>query len=483
MASADQNINFMMQFASAGIKSVDEFLKIMEQMLAEHQDDRYAKEILDFVKEKGQEALNFTTCKDMVAKDFEQELKKRDIPYYIMRNNRTGEPVFVSRNCDTELVKEAKEATYVRTRTINEVSFDTLAKNNISSLTKDYKPLSRIRDVSKDQLSLIKEEAAKSRVIFAKKENEQGKYDIYFYPADDRKFSEIYMNTNFQLHGEFGEFTKNRLANERKTNEYIMDYFNRHFNREDFYIVAGNNPDNLIRISNSKMEHVLAKEGEERDVCLRYASGTLSEVQKTVYLEMKNMKNPVVLTATEYDMNKEDKENLLRVIKDKKKEQNQNVGVEYLQKEQKEIAEKQRLALRLVEDKLLMENFPITEFEFSVFDENFSFHEFVNLNLENLEDIGEKQEKIDQMQDIADILDNSSPEVKSRIYSYLGDNATLIENYASLDDIEIYQPTYDDMTHNIDDFIANMDFDAQHLEKQELTARDNNIIDTDERDI
>ena len=455
------DVNYLGQFASASVKTIDELLKVIEQLLDERKDSQAVQELKKHMKDHNGDGINFTYCDDMVSSQFAKALEEKGIPYQLLRDTSNGKPVFVTRDIDEQSVKEAKELVYIRTKQRTEVSFDSLVKSNINPVTNRYEPLKKLPDITPIELAVLREKATENKIVFAKKENDRGTYDIYFNKEDMDKMSNAYIHTKMMLHSELGAVKEAEIMNNLKKNDYVMDYYNRHFNKEDFFIVSAKNPNQVISITNSRIEQFMERENKEPLIRQSF-SGDKANIQKGVYRGLQEMKDVVILSKKEYmEMQDQDIQSKKKKLYSLKREQDKEANMETISKESREIAEKQRLAKQLIEMKLLLENQEISTYELNVYDGNISFQEFVRYNNENLIQNEENADKIERMENIADILDDCSPEVREKVYAYLNANQDIIEEYETYESIEDFMPTQDDLSYDIDDYIENLHFETE----------------------
>lgn len=470
-------IDFFARFVSSALKDVDEIADILKKLLTKVNDDS-SREVLNYLNETGVENLRMTSVKDMFAKDFTKELELRNIPYTMLRDTKTGQPIIVTRDIDDTAVKESKESVYLKNRSVSEVSIDTLVKNNLS-VSGDMKELNCIKDITDTQMYLMKQIITEKRGIFSKKLNEKGNYDVYFYK--DEKNAKIvggaYLQSKAQLVGELGDITRIQIENNKKMNQYLLDVANEKLkNHEDFVIVSATNPNKMISVSPTEVNHIF-KNDDGKEIYFRNSQGNRGQLIKGIFLDLETLKNPVLISKADYEANKDNEPQLRRCLAEQKKEQVKDAGLITVEKERKELAEKERLARELVEKKMMMENFDNSEFAINLYDGNISFSEFLMQNANNLEMNVEHNERLQRMIDIADLLDNSSQEDKDKILSYLNDTHVMINDYASNNFVHTYQPTKDDLSNDFDDFILTSSEPIPNVEVQTKT-RDN-----DEREI
>lgn len=445
--SAEQNILQTIQLTNNLIASVHEFAKIIEQWLKENNDNKYLQEIFNHMQNKGEDSICPISCKSIPVKKLALELEKEGIPYIQVRDDATGIPAIIVRDTDAQLTQEKVEMIHMQAHTISEVNLNTLVKNNIHPLTKELQPLAQFSNVSSEQLFLIKQKAAQKHIVFAKQQDDKNNFTLFCSETDRNKFSELFLEAKMQLHGELGVSTRANINNDCRTMQYIMDKCHEE-KEKDIYIISAQNPNDIISISKSEYEHSLIR--LDRDpVIFSHEYGTKSQFQKSLYKDIVNMRNPILVSKDEYlKMKSLTKEERKHFIYQKKSEQNKELAITPISKAEKVLAEKERLAFQLMNNKLLLENASVSSIETNFYDTDISFSEYIKQNLQNIETSEEYVEEKQNLLDIAAELDTLSPEQKGSIKAYLSENQDIMENYFTYEYHEQYIPSLNDLNRN-----------------------------------
>lgn len=462
-------INYMNTFTASTSKTLTELLKMIEEILKERSDSQSSKELLAHIEEKGANGCNFTICNDILSKEFSTELERRGVPYNRMIDTNTGHIVYLTRDTDLPLVQESKETLYLKHKQVAEVSFDTLAKNNLSPMTGQFNPLAKMEGLTKNELALMRTSAAKYNLVFAKKETEKG-YDLYCSQKDMEKMQNLYLKARVTLTSELGDCVNKQLENSRKQSEYIMNKISKECSEKDFVVFSKENPGNRVEVGNGYTRHCIDREGEPPFIKRDLVNSRKDDIIKCSYLDINSMSNPIIIPKKDFEeIMLLEKDKRKRKIYEYEKELKKEIGSVSISKEDFSLAEKERMGRELIESFLGQDNADLEKNIFDLYEGNLTFSRFYDLNKKNLDEVDIKLDNAERAENIANMLDELGEKEQSHVREYIKKTQEVIEEYQTRPNVTIYVPTENDLEHNIDQFIEDMTITQNiSIEREEI---------------
>lgn len=321
----EQTLNLAPQYLENLMKIMEEFAKILKEMVQNHDNERVAREFLKYLDHDG-ELLTFLN-KDFNEKDFVQEMKAMGCDCMSARCTdgiNKGLIMCMFKSEDLPFAMMARERAMSRGRQMmdeygnvmlpaSEVSINTL---NRMAMGEGLNHVSQVRGLDEARAKFFMEELRASGVVFARAtragreapgssaegRGPQAGTDFFFLPEDAERARNALARTNIEFAGISGNYAAQRM---RRDIQLARDALNRiERDGDEFYVVSAGNPNNVIHVTDSSVTHQLL--GEGRPHSYRIAGGREGNydhvaLRRIYQQEVDAMRRPVVLSKEEYE--------------------------------------------------------------------------------------------------------------------------------------------------------------------------------------
>ena len=265
--------------------------------------------------------------KDYSVKDFEDEFHKLGgvgmVTSRVVKGPYAGAVVCFVREEDLLLAQIAKERALSMGQERQDSYGNLLSHTTKVSLTtlkttlteNGYtRPLS-LKGLNDVQAKFLNETLRTSGVIYSEKTNTNGEHDVYFSPKDRGKIKNCLARMAIEFHGESGSrsyvIQKNSILSMNK----VLQHMDKSKTDEPFYVVSANNVHEVIHVHDRALEHMCRQADGESKIYRRVnTTEDYNRLNSVFKEEAYSMKNPVVLTASEYEAAQHDPEELKKLV-------------------------------------------------------------------------------------------------------------------------------------------------------------------------
>lgn len=441
---AEQTLNYSIRFANALFADAADFIKYLEEHSKNSKEYEMIKDLYDAYISKSDDAY-MVPVKDIAVQDLKKEFENLGIPNIQSTIPDKDLNFFIVRKQDLALVNYAIEKTMEKGRSISEVNFGVMAKENLQNGS--GKPLYSYKGLTEIQKKGMLEEAkARGFTISSQYDDKSQTYDIYFKEKDRDKVRDAYVHVKSMELGKTGERYVSEMERSLDDMRNILKEASRPLNadeKRDFYIVSPDNIHRNIHITNNGFEHL--NESPNRKRVLRHYEGKGKDLERQLYRELATIKNPVIIQKDEWEKTRTDPEKRKELIRDKREKHEYGSFHDY------KIAQKERELRMLIERKMSLDNTEQVENVSSFYNgevsiEEFFDHEIVNqTHQEEVERDVENTEKKFSMEELEE-----SDRVLIQEYG-----ESILSTYKDLAEPEQYYPDRETILDSLDELLEN----------------------------
>lgn len=326
----EQTLNLTPQYLENIMRLMEEFAKMLKEMVKNHDNERVAREFLRYLEHNG-ELLTFLN-KDFNEKDFVEEMQSMGCDCMSARCTdgiNKGLIMCTFKSEDLPFAMMAREKAMSRGRQMmdeygnimrpaSEISISTL---NSMAMEVGLNHVSQARGLDEARAKFFMEELRTSGVVFARaSRREEGRMrtDFFFLPDDAERARNALARMNIEFAGISGNYASQRLDRDIRMAREALNRIEKE--GDEFYVVSAGNPNNVIHVTNSSVTHQLL--GEGRPYSYRMAGGREGNydhvaLRRVYKQEVDAMRHPVVLSREEYERGMQDAEVMKEMVSSK----------------------------------------------------------------------------------------------------------------------------------------------------------------------
>lgn len=428
----------------------------VDQLMKKLKNDRNSQKIYNHYENGGK--CDGWRCNPAAIEEFSKKLSEEGIPHTCVQGEK--ESIIISRAEDRRLIQGIRKDFLEQSRFISELSLDQLKAQNIGD------EIHSIRGVSEQYAAVFTNEAKTRGINFARSDNGDGTYDLYYSRRDSAKAHTAIMNTVVATRGTIGKFEGERAVQELAREK---DIYRAISNQEECYIVSQYQPNKYMHITKSGYELSLDDKTDRKN---RDANNFQVATYNKIY---GTFVKPVVLTEEEFERIRHlSKEEYSRHISQKR-----TVAIEPNTAELHRM-ELERMAKQIAEYKMSFENNELNTnfYEKFITATEFERNEFItDVRLDREEEMSLSNPKSMSPEIQSTIDKHDSLPLEDREYVDERVNEYIKEVRETKEKVDIIKVTERDYSENIDLMIA-----AYYAERNYFgETRENNKIEI-ERD-
>lgn len=441
---AEQTLNYTIRFANALFANTADFLKYLEEHSKDRKEYEIIKGLYDSYVNKSDDVY-MVPVKDIAIPDLKREFERLGIPN--IQNTIPDKDLnfFIVRKEDLALVNYAIEKTMEKGRTVNEVNFGVMAKDNLQN--EQGRPLYSYKNLSEIQKKGILEAAkVQGFTISSQYDSNTKTYDIYFREKDKDKVRDAYSHVKTMELGKTGQRYLNEMERSIDDMRHILKESSRPLKigeDKDFYIVSPDNFHRNIHVTDKGFEHL--SEAPNRKRVLRHFEGKGKELERQLYREISTLKNPIIIQKKEWEETKSDPEKRKEIIREKKK------TYEYENYHDRQMAQKEQQLRILIEQKLSLDNADQVENVSSFYNGEVGIHEFFEHEIVNRTHEDEIDQEVQNTEKRFNIEELKESE-REQIEAY---GESILATYKDLAEPERYYPDREMVMNSLDELLEN----------------------------
>ena len=395
----------------ATAKSIKEILDAILAIAAQQRDNEMVRLLLEH--EKAGKNIDFEICRGFAYKDFEKKLSDNNIPHTIYYHQVSGAMVIATRDADRERVSQLKNELFAEQGRVTRLNNEDFNKLYVGQRVETLCDLSVVESKTFTQLA---KQYGLTMTVKLNSEN-PSRCDVAYNVKDRAKAQKVLAKTMMMTSGDLGKLQTLTCEREIQFQKDVLTSIQDP--QKELYVVSKTNPKEYYHFNRDGLEYY------RNSVLIRTINRNDKQFVRNSANYISTLVNPVTLSKKEFEVSEQ--ERLANV-------RNKSARLPKLERDTHR-EDLERMARKLIEDKMSLDNSDLRSVPTSLYDPKVSFEEFVRI--ENIND--------NKLTELAKDLDQLHKEEKILVKDYIKEVIVKVDSVRSY---EAYiDPELDELTH------------------------------------